>query len=56
VFIGSDSQLIAPVKVGKGSYVGAGSTITQDVSPETLAISRKRQKNIKGWLKKKKRG
>lgn len=53
VFVGSDSQFIAPVKVGKGSYIGAGSTITRDVPPSSLAISRVKQKNIKGWRKRK---
>lgn len=47
VFIGSDTQLVAPVKVGKGSYIGAGSTITKDVPPMSLAVSRAPQKNIK---------
>lgn len=47
VFIGSDTQLIAPVKVGKGSYIGAGSTITKDVPPKSLAVSRSPQRNIK---------
>lgn len=47
VFIGSDTQLVAPVKVGKGSYIGAGSTITKDVPPLSLAVSRVPQKNIK---------
>lgn len=47
VFIGSDTQLVAPVKVGKGSYIGAGSTITKDVPPMSLAVSRTPQKNIK---------
>lgn len=49
VFIGSDSQLIAPVKIGRGAYVGAGSTITKDVPPDALALSRVPQKNIDGW-------
>lgn len=53
VFIGSDTQLIAPVKIGRGAYVGAGSTITRDVPPEALAISRVRQENIEGWAIKK---
>lgn len=52
VFIGSDSQLIAPVRVGKGAYVGAGSTITRDVPPKSLALSRTGQKNIMDWAKK----
>lgn len=49
-FIGSDTQLVAPVKIGKGAYVGAGSTITEDVPPRSLAISRVRQRNIRGWV------
>jgi bifunctional UDP-N-acetylglucosamine pyrophosphorylase / glucosamine-1-phosphate N-acetyltransferase len=50
-FIGSDTQLVAPVRVGKGAYVGAGSTITKDVPPESLALSRTPQRNIEGWAK-----
>jgi len=53
VFIGSDTQLVAPVKIGKGSYIGAGSTITKDVPSDALAISRTPQKNIEGWARKK---
>jgi len=53
VFVGSDSQLIAPVKIGKGAYIGAGSTITSDVPAEALALSRTRQKNLEGWAKRK---
>ncbi|GAB4535457.1 MAG: bifunctional UDP-N-acetylglucosamine diphosphorylase/glucosamine-1-phosphate N-acetyltransferase GlmU [Thermodesulfovibrionia bacterium] len=52
VFIGSDSQLIAPVRIGKGAYVAAGATVTRDVPPFALAISRVDQKNLKGWAKK----
>ncbi len=48
-FIGSDTQLVAPVKVGKGAYVGAGSTITRDVPPLALAVSRTPQRNLEGW-------
>ncbi|HSN69354.1 MAG TPA: bifunctional UDP-N-acetylglucosamine diphosphorylase/glucosamine-1-phosphate N-acetyltransferase GlmU, partial [Thermoanaerobaculia bacterium] len=55
VFIGSDTQLVAPVRVGKGAYVGAGSTITKDVPPGSLALSRTPQKNIEGWVEKKKK-
>ncbi len=54
VFIGSDTQLVAPVRVGKGAYVGAGSTITKDVPPEALALSRTPQKIIEGWARRKK--
>ena len=53
-FIGSDTQLIAPVRVGRGAYVAAGSSITQDVPAESLAISRGKQVNKEGWVKKKK--
>ena len=52
VFIGSDSQLIAPVTIGKGAYVAAGSSITSDVPPDSLAISRARQENKPGWAAK----
>ena len=52
VFIGSDSQLIAPVRIGKGAYVGAGSTITKDVPSKALALSRGEQVNIEGWATK----
>ena len=52
VFIGSDTQLIAPVKVGKGAFVGAGSTITRDVPANALAMSRVGQENIAGWATK----
>jgi len=48
-FIGSNSSLVAPVCVGKGATVGAGSVIGKDVEQEDLAISRAKQKNIKGW-------
>jgi bifunctional UDP-N-acetylglucosamine pyrophosphorylase / glucosamine-1-phosphate N-acetyltransferase len=55
VFIGSDSALIAPVKVGDGAYVGAGSTITENVPADALAIARGRQVNKPGWASKKRR-
>ena len=48
-FIGSGTQLIAPLRVGRGSYVGAGSTITKDVEPGALAVSRSRQIQKPGW-------
>jgi bifunctional UDP-N-acetylglucosamine pyrophosphorylase/glucosamine-1-phosphate N-acetyltransferase len=48
-FIGSDSQLVAPVEIGDGAYVGAGSTITKNVPAGALAISRGSQRNIEGW-------
>jgi bifunctional UDP-N-acetylglucosamine pyrophosphorylase/glucosamine-1-phosphate N-acetyltransferase len=53
-FIGSDTQFVAPVRVGKNSYIGSGSTITRDVPPDSLAVSRGKQKIIKGWVSRKK--
>jgi bifunctional UDP-N-acetylglucosamine pyrophosphorylase / glucosamine-1-phosphate N-acetyltransferase len=50
-FIGSDSTLVAPVRIGKGSYVGAASCITNDVPPESLAIARGQQVVKEGWVK-----
>lgn len=49
VFVGSDSQLVAPVTVGEGAYVAAGSTITQDVPPGSLGLARSQQINKEGW-------
>jgi bifunctional UDP-N-acetylglucosamine pyrophosphorylase/glucosamine-1-phosphate N-acetyltransferase len=54
VFVGSDTQFVAPVKIGRGAYIGAGSTITKDVPPMSLAISRTQQRNIEGWAANKK--
>ncbi|HUP61470.1 MAG TPA: bifunctional UDP-N-acetylglucosamine diphosphorylase/glucosamine-1-phosphate N-acetyltransferase GlmU [Thermoanaerobaculia bacterium] len=53
-FIGSDSQLVAPVRIGRGAYVGAGSTVTKDVPPAALALSRTPQRVIEGWAERKK--
>ncbi|MSQ68765.1 MAG: UDP-N-acetylglucosamine diphosphorylase/glucosamine-1-phosphate N-acetyltransferase [Gammaproteobacteria bacterium] len=49
VFIGSDTQLVAPVRIGQGATIGAGTTVTEDVAAERLVISRVRQKSIAGW-------
>jgi bifunctional UDP-N-acetylglucosamine pyrophosphorylase/glucosamine-1-phosphate N-acetyltransferase len=54
-FIGSDSQLIAPVRVGKGAYVAAGSSITEDVPAGALGIARGKQVNKEGWVEKTRR-
>ncbi len=54
-FIGSDTQLIAPVTVGRGAYVGAGSSITEDVPPGALAVARGKQVNKEGWVARKKK-
>jgi len=51
VFVGSNVELVAPVKVGNNSSIGAGTTVTKDVPEGALAISRVKQKNIEGWNK-----
>ncbi|WP_291992495.1 bifunctional UDP-N-acetylglucosamine diphosphorylase/glucosamine-1-phosphate N-acetyltransferase GlmU [Candidatus Accumulibacter sp. ACC003] len=48
-FIGSDTQLVAPVTVGRGATLGAGTTLTRDAPPDTLTLSRARQVSITGW-------
>ena len=53
VFVGSNTALVAPVTIGKGASIGAGTTVTKDVPPHALAISRTRQKSIKDWVIKK---
>lgn len=53
-FVGCNSNLIAPVTVGRGAYVAAGSTITKDVPPAALGVARARQSNIEGWTQRKK--
>ncbi len=50
-FIGSDTALVAPVKVGAGAITGAGSVITKDVSPDALAVARGEQAEKPGWAK-----
>ncbi len=52
VFVGSDTQFIAPVSIGRNSIIGAGSTITKDVPADSLALSRTEQKIVRGWAKK----
>jgi len=54
-FIGSDTQLVAPVTVGAGSYVAAGSSITHDVPAGALGVARAKQTNIEGWVARKKK-
>ncbi|MFT5504607.1 MAG: bifunctional UDP-N-acetylglucosamine pyrophosphorylase/glucosamine-1-phosphate N-acetyltransferase [Gammaproteobacteria bacterium] len=51
VFVGSDSQLVAPVKIGKGATIGAGSTITKDTPADKLSLSRSRQTTIDNWVR-----
>lgn len=54
VFIGSDTQLVAPVKIARGSTIGAGSTITRDTPEGELTLSRSKQTTINGWQRPKK--
>ncbi|MCE9679637.1 bifunctional UDP-N-acetylglucosamine diphosphorylase/glucosamine-1-phosphate N-acetyltransferase GlmU [Shewanella sp. AS1] len=51
VFVGSDTQLVAPVTIGKGATLGAGSTITRDVGADELVITRVKQKHLTGWAR-----
>ncbi|MDG9666516.1 bifunctional UDP-N-acetylglucosamine diphosphorylase/glucosamine-1-phosphate N-acetyltransferase GlmU [Hahella sp. CR1] len=51
VFVGSNTALVAPVTLGKGATIGAGSTVTKDVSDKQLAVARAQQRNIDGWTR-----
>lgn len=53
-FIGSDTQLVAPVTIGSGSYVGTGTTVRENVPAGSLAVSAGKQRNIEGWVERKK--
>ena len=55
VFVGSNSTLVAPLRIGEGGFVGAGSTITKDVGGKELALGRSIQRNIEGWQRPAKR-
>jgi len=55
VFVGSDTQLVAPVRVGDGAYIGAGTTVTKDVPPHSLTLSRPPQVIKEGWAATKKK-
>ena len=55
-FVGSDSVLVAPVRVDAGAYVAAGSIVTVDVDAGQLAVSRARQRNVDGWVQRKRAG
>jgi bifunctional UDP-N-acetylglucosamine pyrophosphorylase/glucosamine-1-phosphate N-acetyltransferase len=54
-FIGSDSQLVAPVTIGKGAYVGSGATIRENVPPGSLAVSAGKQRTFENWVEKRKK-
>lgn len=49
VFVGSNTNLVAPIEVGSGAYIGAGSTVTKDIPAGALAIARGRQRNLENW-------
>jgi bifunctional UDP-N-acetylglucosamine pyrophosphorylase/glucosamine-1-phosphate N-acetyltransferase len=55
-FVGSDSVLLAPVEIGPGAYVAAGSAVHQDVPPGALGVARGQQRNIEGWVAKRRAG
>ena len=55
-FVGSNSVLVAPVRVGDGAYTAAGSTITNDVPPGDIGVARGKQRNIEGWVEKRRAG
>jgi bifunctional UDP-N-acetylglucosamine pyrophosphorylase/glucosamine-1-phosphate N-acetyltransferase len=55
VFIGSDSILVAPVKIGDGAYTAAGSVITHDVEADALAIERAEERQVPRWSQRKRR-
>ncbi len=55
-FIGSNSSLVAPVKIGNNATVGAGSVVTREVADEELAVARGKQRNISGWQRPQKKG
>jgi bifunctional UDP-N-acetylglucosamine pyrophosphorylase / glucosamine-1-phosphate N-acetyltransferase len=55
VFVGSDSVLVAPVRIGDGAYIAAGSAITENVPPNALGIARSRQSTKPGWAGKRRR-
>ena len=56
VRVGSDSMLIAPVTIGDGAYTAAGSVVTDDVPPGAMAVGRARQRNIEGWVERRRPG
>jgi bifunctional UDP-N-acetylglucosamine pyrophosphorylase/glucosamine-1-phosphate N-acetyltransferase len=56
VRIGSDTMLVAPVTVGDGAYTAAGSVITSDVPPGAMAVARAPQRNVGGWVRRRRPG
>jgi bifunctional UDP-N-acetylglucosamine pyrophosphorylase/glucosamine-1-phosphate N-acetyltransferase len=55
-FVGSNSVLVAPVSVGDGAYTAAGSTVTNDVPPGAIGVARGKQRNVEGWVERKRAG
>ena len=55
VFIGCNTNLVAPVSVGEGAYIAAGATVTKDVPADALAVARARQENKEGWAARRRR-
>jgi bifunctional UDP-N-acetylglucosamine pyrophosphorylase/glucosamine-1-phosphate N-acetyltransferase len=56
VRVGSDSMLVAPVTIGDGAYTAAGSVITEDVPPGAMGVARGKQRNVLGWVMRKRAG
>ncbi|MFB9833485.1 bifunctional UDP-N-acetylglucosamine diphosphorylase/glucosamine-1-phosphate N-acetyltransferase GlmU [Actinoallomurus acaciae] len=56
VKVGSDNMLVAPVRIGDGAYTAAGSVITGDVPPGAMAVARARQRNVEGWVERRRSG
>src|SRR5712664_3223105 len=54
-FVGSNSTLVAPIEIGEGSYIAAGSVITHSTPPDALALGRARQVNKEGWAKRRRK-
>ncbi len=54
-FIGSGTELVAPITIRKNSYVAAGSTVTEEVPPDSLAVARQKQRNLVGWVERKRK-
>jgi bifunctional UDP-N-acetylglucosamine pyrophosphorylase / glucosamine-1-phosphate N-acetyltransferase len=54
-FVGSDSQLVAPVTIGRNAYIGSGTTVREDVPADALAVSAGKQRNIEGWVAERKK-
>ena len=54
-FVGSDSQLVAPVTIGRNAYIGSGTTVRENVPADALAVSAGKQRNIEGWVTERKK-